>query len=194
MNTKPTHKNLEGTVAWFDDLSGEGMIGCTDGNTYYVHWSSIRGKFEPKNGKKSWTSLESGWKVKFDLYASLATKQCDNVKIIRKDKPRERPSMYLNKAEMKAKLAAANAMMDEIFPQDEMDWDEYMKLSRTTKKLTKKQEARLQALEAMRTEHNKRLKLWNDHKTSLICSIYRQHSAFSLLRIQDERNHNDQTS
>lgn len=168
---------MEGVVLWFDGLSGEGMIGGIDGNSYYCHWSAIKGKFPAKNGKKRWAELESGWKVKFDLCGN----QVDKLKIVSKDKAPDRPSLFSDRDLMKQKLAAAKASFDEIFPVDPVSWDEYYKLSRTTRKLTKKQVEKLAEIEEMRSNYRKSLKAWNADKTIVINSIYREHSNFGLL-------------
>jgi CspA family cold shock protein len=49
-----------GQVIWFNDSKGYGLIEIEDGNTVFVHYSSIQG-----DGFKS---LKEGQKVEFDLY------------------------------------------------------------------------------------------------------------------------------
>jgi cold shock CspA family protein len=49
---------MDGTVHWFDELAGEGMIKAADGNVYYVHYSAIE-------STKEWKSLKEKKKVKF---------------------------------------------------------------------------------------------------------------------------------
>ena len=47
-----------GTVTWFDDHTGKGIITDDDGIDYKVHYSSIE-------SKSKWKSLEKNTKVKF---------------------------------------------------------------------------------------------------------------------------------
>jgi CspA family cold shock protein len=49
---------------WFNDSKGFGLIEIEDGNTVFVHYSSIQG-----DGFKS---LKQGQKVSFDLYEDEA--------------------------------------------------------------------------------------------------------------------------
>ncbi|MBU6153430.1 MAG: cold-shock protein [Bdellovibrionales bacterium] len=53
-----------GQVIWFNDSKGFGLIEIEDGNTVFVHYSSIQG-----DGFKS---LKQGQKVSFDLYEDEA--------------------------------------------------------------------------------------------------------------------------
>jgi CspA family cold shock protein len=53
-----------GQVMWFNDSKGFGLIEIEDGNTVFVHYSSIQG-----DGFKS---LKQGQKVSFDLYEDEA--------------------------------------------------------------------------------------------------------------------------
>ena len=63
-----------GTVLWFDESSGEGMIlDKEDGTSYYVHRSAIRSKQKLKK-------LEKDKEVKFKLYETSFLKQVDEVK------------------------------------------------------------------------------------------------------------------
>jgi cold shock CspA family protein len=173
---------LEGVVRWFCNTSGDGIVSGIDGNDYYLHWSAVQGKFEQKNGKKSWVELESGWKVEFEVLSGFAWAQVNKLWIIEKAEPIPIPSAFIDREAMKAKIAAANAMFDEAFPQDPVDADEYYKLTRTSKKLSKKQQKRLDDLLEMSEQYSLRLKAHNDHNTKVICSIYREHSRFELLR------------
>lgn len=47
-----------GTVRWFDDLTGKGIITADDGTDYKVHYSSIE-------SKSKWKTLKRNTKVKF---------------------------------------------------------------------------------------------------------------------------------
>ena len=49
-----------GQVIWFNDSKGFGLIEIEDGNTVFVHYSSIQGD--------GFRSLKQGQKVSFDLY------------------------------------------------------------------------------------------------------------------------------
>ncbi|NDF13705.1 cold-shock protein [bacterium] len=49
-----------GQVIWFNDSKGFGLIEIEDGNTVFVHYSSIQGE--------GFRSLKQGQKVLFDLY------------------------------------------------------------------------------------------------------------------------------
>lgn len=53
-------KWIEGKVRWFDDLRGEGLVRDKEGNSYYVHYSSIISTQKHK-------TLTEGKKVKFIL-------------------------------------------------------------------------------------------------------------------------------
>jgi CspA family cold shock protein len=46
-------KWLLGTVSWFNDGSGEGVIRCENGKNYYVHYSAIRSKQKRKTLKQN---------------------------------------------------------------------------------------------------------------------------------------------
>jgi cold shock CspA family protein len=63
-----------GKVEWFDKTSGEGYIrDVGDGNSYYVHYSSIISKEPHKN-------LTCGGKVKFTVISSTVAPRVDLVK------------------------------------------------------------------------------------------------------------------
>lgn len=47
-----------GTVRWFDDLTGKGIITTEQGTDYKVHYSSIE-------SKSKWKTLKKDSKVKF---------------------------------------------------------------------------------------------------------------------------------
>ena len=67
-----------GTVQWFDELSGEGMI--LDNNSkisYYVHYSAIISNDERR-------TLNQGCSVRYRLYENLYSKQVDRVVQINK--------------------------------------------------------------------------------------------------------------
>lgn len=51
---------LEGRVRWFDDLRGEGLVRDSEGNSYFVHYSTI------ESDKKRKT-LKQNKKVRFQL-------------------------------------------------------------------------------------------------------------------------------
>jgi cold shock CspA family protein len=62
-----------GTVRWFDDLKGEGLIRDEKGNSFYVHYSAI----ETDKKRKS---LNKGKEVKFQLLEDSHFTQVDKVK------------------------------------------------------------------------------------------------------------------
>lgn len=62
-----------GTVHWFDEKSGEGMIKSDDGHSYYVHYSAI-------DSNKKWKSLKDSEKVKFQLIDDVTFAQVSRVK------------------------------------------------------------------------------------------------------------------
>jgi cold shock CspA family protein len=62
-----------GTVRWFDDLKGEGLIRDQNGNSFYVHYSAI----ETDKKRKS---LKKGTEVKFKLLEDSHYTQVDKVK------------------------------------------------------------------------------------------------------------------
>ena len=62
-----------GTVHWFDEKSGEGMIKSKDGQTYYVHYSAIE-------SKKKWKSLKDKEDVEFQVVDDTTFTQVSRVK------------------------------------------------------------------------------------------------------------------
>jgi CspA family cold shock protein len=62
-----------GTVHWFDELSGEGLIKSDDGQNYYVHYSAI----ESDDRRKS---LQDKQKVKFQAAIDPSLAQVSRVK------------------------------------------------------------------------------------------------------------------
>lgn len=62
-----------GTVHFFDESSGEGMIKCKDGQNYYVHYSAIE-------SDKKWKSLKDKKKVKFQALEDMGVAQVTRVK------------------------------------------------------------------------------------------------------------------
>jgi cold shock CspA family protein len=66
-----------GTVRWFDDLKGEGVIRDSNGQSFYVHYSAI----ETENKRKS---LKKGKEVKFKLLEDSHFTQIDKVKEVEK--------------------------------------------------------------------------------------------------------------
>lgn len=72
--SKPTPPAWQlGTVHWFDEKSGEGMIKANDGQSYYVHYSAI-------DSDKKWKSLKEKKKVKFQLIDDVTFTQIARVK------------------------------------------------------------------------------------------------------------------
>lgn len=64
-----------GTVHWFDEKSGEGMIKSEDGENYYVHYSAIE-------SEKKFKSLKDKKKVKFQIVDDITFSQVSKVKEI----------------------------------------------------------------------------------------------------------------
>lgn len=62
-----------GTVHWFDEKSGEGMVKSEDGNSYYVHYSAI-------DSKQKWKSLKEKKRVQFQLIDDVTFTQILRVK------------------------------------------------------------------------------------------------------------------
>ncbi|MBK7892145.1 MAG: cold shock domain-containing protein [Bdellovibrionales bacterium] len=62
-----------GSVHWFDEKSGEGMIKSEDGRSYYVHYSAIE-------CPRKWKSLADKKKVKFQLVEDVTFAQVSRVK------------------------------------------------------------------------------------------------------------------
>jgi CspA family cold shock protein len=64
---------LKGTVHWFDNTSGEGIIKDSEGQSFFVHYSAIE-------SNSSWKSLEDKQKVKFKLVKDCTFAQVSHVK------------------------------------------------------------------------------------------------------------------
>jgi CspA family cold shock protein len=64
-----------GTVHWFDEKSGEGLIKSNDGYNFYVHYSAI----ETKNKRRS---LKEKQKVEFQIIDDTTFTQVTRVKEI----------------------------------------------------------------------------------------------------------------
>jgi CspA family cold shock protein len=62
-----------GTVRWFDELKGEGVIRDENGNSFFVHYSAIETEKKRKN-------LKQGKEVKFQLLEDSHFTQVDRVK------------------------------------------------------------------------------------------------------------------
>lgn len=62
-----------GTVHWFDEKSGEGIIRGKDGQSYYVHYSAI-------DSSKKWKSLKDSKEVKFLVVDDVTFTQVSRVK------------------------------------------------------------------------------------------------------------------
>ena len=62
-----------GTVRWFDELKGEGVIRDENGKSFYVHYSAI----ETEKKRKT---LKKGKEVKFQLLEDSHFVQVDKVK------------------------------------------------------------------------------------------------------------------
>lgn len=63
-----------GYVQWFDKLSGEGVVVDNDGQSYYVHYSTIvpkQAQTQTLAKAKSRRNLDAGEEVKFQVYENL---------------------------------------------------------------------------------------------------------------------------
>lgn len=67
---------MNGTVHWFDDLSGEGIIKDAEGQSYFVHYSAIE-------SNRKWKSLRDKQRVQFKLVKDSTFSQISNVKGIK---------------------------------------------------------------------------------------------------------------
>lgn len=170
---------INGTVRWFDNTGGEGMISCEDGNDYYCHWSVVKGDFPAKHNKKSWVELLRGWKVEVKISNRLVNCVVEELHIIEKTEDKNIPSAYNDRPSMKAKLAACEAMFSETFPEDTVNWGVYHKLSHKPK-LNEKEQTRLSNIESAIQVRNELIKKWNRDKSMVIVAIYRDHSKFEL--------------
>ena len=64
---------VEGKVRWFDDLRGEGLVRDEEGNSYFVHYSTIISDKKRKTLKKD-------KKVKFKLIEDSHFTHVDKIK------------------------------------------------------------------------------------------------------------------
>jgi CspA family cold shock protein len=62
-----------GTVHWFDEKSGEGIIKSEQGDSFYVHYSAIE-------TNKKWKSLKDKKQVKFQVIDDVTFSQVSKVK------------------------------------------------------------------------------------------------------------------
>lgn len=67
-----------GTVHWFDEKSGEGMIKASDGNLYFVHHTAIETFAKAKALKQQ--ALRDKQKVKFQIIEDMTFTQVSRVK------------------------------------------------------------------------------------------------------------------
>jgi CspA family cold shock protein len=71
---KSTSPNWQlGTVHWFDEKSGEGMIKAETGQTYYVHYSAI-------DSQKKWKSLREKKPVEFQIIDDVTFAQISKIR------------------------------------------------------------------------------------------------------------------
>lgn len=172
-----------GQILWFDDLSGDGMVGLEDGSSAYMHWSSIQNGDEEErfvNGKKKmWKSVKAGYIGNVKMIDSGTWRQVDTFKVTERKEPKKRQSMYIDREHMKARLVACNAEFDELFPEDNGITDKWYALNRKIKP-TKKDLKDLEILNAAKLVQDKLLKQWNKDKSAAIVAIYREHSRFEM--------------
>jgi cold shock CspA family protein len=67
-----------GTVHWFDEKSGEGMIKSAEGELYFVHHTAIESLAKAKAQKQK--ALKDKQKVKFQLIEDITFSQVSRVK------------------------------------------------------------------------------------------------------------------
>lgn len=72
----------EGTIKWFDNSRGFGFIAQPGGDDVFVHFSSVVGSSE----------LREGLRVRFDVVQSLKGNKAANVEIVEAKKTKS-PSM-----------------------------------------------------------------------------------------------------
>lgn len=182
---KQSNKKIKGRVLWFDPTSGEGMVQAESGEAYYLHFTCVVGL--QKNGyaypaaKDKAKLPQPGWSVDFTLYRSANRAQVGRLWVKTKTKPRKRPSIFLDREAMKQKLVAVKAQFSESFPDDGGAVDELHTLLRK-QKLTKREEAKLKKLEQQVEEHYQRVREHNRERSLVICSIYKEHNRFELLK------------
>lgn len=173
---------FQGRVHWFCNTSGDGVIVDTEGNSWYLHWSAVRGDFPAKNGKKSWVELKGGEGVEF----SITCRQADHVEITDHSPIADtKVSAFRDRGLMKQKLAAAEAMFSEEFPISKVKWDRYRKLESSSKPLTDAQRDKLVSIQQQIAHERELVRIHNERKTAVICSIYREHSNSNLFAKED---------
>jgi len=69
---------LEGTVHWFDEKSGEGMIKSAEGELYFVHHTAIETPAKVKGLKQK--ALRDKQRVRFQLIEDVTFSQVSRVK------------------------------------------------------------------------------------------------------------------
>ena len=73
-NTKTASAKWQlGTVRWFDEKSGDGVIKSDDGISYYVHYSAIE-------SERRWKSLNEKKRVEFQVIEDVTFSQVSRVK------------------------------------------------------------------------------------------------------------------
>lgn len=113
------------------------------------------------------------------VYKSCTFTQVEELHIVEKCEAKDIPSFYNDRPSMKAKLAACEAMFDEEFPKDTINWGIYHKLVHKAKR-TEKEQKRLDGIESEIQRRNEAIKRWNRDKCMVIVAIYRDHSKFEL--------------
>ena len=64
---------MSGVVHWFDEMSGEGVIKDSNGQSYFVHYSAIESKLK-------WKTLKDKQRVEFKLVKDSTFAQVSHVK------------------------------------------------------------------------------------------------------------------
>jgi cold shock CspA family protein len=67
-----------GTVHWFDEKSGEGMIKSAEGELYFVHHTAIEALVKARDLKQK--ALKEKQKVRFQLIEDITFAQVSRVK------------------------------------------------------------------------------------------------------------------
>lgn len=74
---------MQGVVKWFEDAKGYGFITGDDGEEYFAHFTSIRGR--------CYRTLEQGQRVAFDRERGTLGVQAVNVRVLPEEAPAAEP-------------------------------------------------------------------------------------------------------
>ena len=173
-------EKLMGTVRWFDELKGEGVVISESGEHFFLHWSAIKGSFPPKNGKRSWAFVEAGWGVMFEVIRDYTFKQVSSLKILNKQ---ERPPSkgFVDIEAMHKELMAIDILFDDI--SEDFGQDEYDKLRSLQLKArkTKKDKQEIEFMTEKYDAYQKRKSKLNSERMSARNAVYQK---YSLIRFE----------